>query len=316
MTGVTFLPLTPEQVLAEHPDTAGNPYFLTVHDGGLAMPAGADAWVHATPNGDGSWTARGYFGPLGNTGTPVTEERLDGPDPLYASFCAAANSEADGAYGVISAIAGASHTVRYRSDLRDLFEEFPTLTIEAYGGSYPVQAEGTLAGHPFYFRYRSGNASLKVGGDLFQQSLWLATTAYGDGLQGHLSLDEFKSLFRQLVAALDRAPIYWEFEGNRTCDRIPDPALVNWEAELLGVEAPETTEIPARDRKGAPTSMGAWGHTPAEAWQRLHRTEGFYKITAEQWRAHVAEHGLRPETITADERVFPDADPDWAAPAI
>lgn len=312
MTGVTFLPLTPEQVLAEHPDIAGDPYHFQIVDGGLAMPAGTSAWLLATPNPDGTWDARAWLAPFGDsTGDPAWQETLTGPSPIYASLSAAANKEADGAYGVVSAISDAAHYVSMCARLMPLHQQFPALHVESYGGACPVQAEGTIHGYEFYFRYRHCAATLTVGGDLHQQALWSSGLEFGEGDQGWLTDEEFIDVMGRLIRSLERAPIWWEFEGTRTKDR--EQPKGDWEAALLGTEPPATPPpIPAEDRAGAPTSMGSWGHTPAEAWDRLHDDRDRYRITGARWLAYVAEHGLVNQTVTVDERVFPDTDPDWA----
>lgn len=312
MTDVTFMPLTPEQVLAEHPEAADQPRNLSILDGGLATTAGDRAWLHATPNADGSWDAKAWIAPFGQrTGDPVLASTLTGPSAIYASLAAAANKEADGAYGVVSAIGEAARLARTLATLTPLHEAFPALAVESYGGSFPVQAEGTIHGYEFYFRYRHCSATLTVGGDLHYQALWSSGLVHGEGDQGWLTDAEFIDIMSRLIRDLTRAPMWWEFAGVRTKDRAQPKG--NWEVELLGGTPPATPPpVPAKDRAGAPTSMGSWGHTPAEAWDRLHDDEDRYKVTGAQWLAYVAEHGLVNETVTEDERVYPESDPDWS----
>ena len=313
MTDVTFMPLTPEQVLGEYPTATGDPHNIQIVNDGLAMAAGDRAWLHATPNPDGSWTAQAWIAPFGDdTGELVYRAALVGPAPIYASLAAAANHEADGAYGIISAITEAARYVRMRVTLLPLHEKFPALQVHSYGGSFPVQAEGTIHGYEFYFRYRHCSATLTVGGDLHYQALWSSGLQHGDDDQGWLTDAEFMDIMGRLITDLTRAPMWWEFEGTRTKDA---QQYSTQEAELLGDTPPATPPpLRAKDRAGAPTTMGSWGHTPQEAWDRLHDNEDRYKITGEQWLAYVAEHGLSPETITVDEREYPVIDPHWSAP--
>ena len=313
MTDVTFMPLTPEQILAEHPNITGDPYRFQIINGGLAMPAGDLAWIHAVPNPDGTWAAKAWVAPFGDaTGDPAYEDTLSGPAPIYASLAAAANHEADGSYGVVSAISEAARYVGMRARLMSLHDQFPALQVGSYGGMCPVQAEGTIHGHEFYFRYRHCSATLTVGGDLHYQALWSSGLQHGEDDQGWLTDAEFMDIMGRLITDLTRAPMWWEFEGTRTKDAQQHSTQ---EAELRGDTPPATPPpLRAKDRAGAPTTMGSWGHTPTEAWKRLHDTEDRYQITGEQWLAYVAEHGLSPETITVDEREYPDTDPDWTAP--
>lgn len=47
-----------------------------------------------------------------------------------------------------------------------------TIHIESIGGECPVQAEGTIYRHPFYFRARGDQWSIGVGGDPVSSPIW------------------------------------------------------------------------------------------------------------------------------------------------
>lgn len=54
------------------------------------------------------------------------------------------------------------------------------LTIAWIGGNCPVQAEGTIAGKPFYFRARFDSWSMRIGGDPVGNPEWRYDEEYGD----------------------------------------------------------------------------------------------------------------------------------------
>lgn len=70
-----------------------------------------------------------------------------------------------------------------------------TRTISEQGGACPYQAEGTILGQHFYFRFRHDYASLTVG-EADQVGIDGIT---GDPYGGVLSDDEFEKLFRKLL---------------------------------------------------------------------------------------------------------------------
>lgn len=59
------------------------------------------------------------------------------------------------------------------------------LIIDWIGGNCPVQAEGTIAGKPFYFRARGRKWSFEVGDGDLDDIAWVANwhyeESYGDG---------------------------------------------------------------------------------------------------------------------------------------
>lgn len=70
-----------------------------------------------------------------------------------------------------------------------------TRTITQQGGACPYQAEGTILGQHFYFRFRSDFASLTVG----ETEQVVIGGVTGDPYSGTLSCDEFEKLFRKLL---------------------------------------------------------------------------------------------------------------------
>ena len=109
----------------------------------------------------------------------------------------------------------------------------PHLQINDYGGVVPFQAYGTWYGYAFYFRYRGGHASLRVGDTedtVISQPLWEADVYYGDELQGALDRDEFITLFCDLGSNLKRANFSYRFRYTGTPDGT-SPAYVFRTAE-------------------------------------------------------------------------------------
>jgi hypothetical protein len=176
----------------------------------------------------------------------------------------------------------------FRAAADGLMAQLPGLSVEWGGGMSPFQAEGTLYGQPFYFRFRHNTAVLRVGGDLHFKALYVAATEYGASEdQGWLDPAAFVALMRQLIPALQRAEIYWEFPGIQPRD--------------VGVlEA------------GTPVMYGAWGHTPEQAWEQLNQPSNYLTsvgIDEATQAAMRAEQQLCPQTVTVDDRVFPNPDP-------
>jgi hypothetical protein len=102
---------------------------------------------------------------------------------------------------------------------RDRFTALaPDATLTSYGGAIPFQAEGTWGPHAFYFRYRGGTATLRVGtsaDSIVSDPLWQASTSYGDSMNGFLLFTEFLDLFATLSQQLERSPfLYWFSPSN------------------------------------------------------------------------------------------------------
>lgn len=73
------------------------------------------------------------------------------------------------------------------------------VTIDQIGGNCPVQAEGHIAGKPFYFRARGEHWSIGVGGDVIGQPDWYYEEEYPGGTfaAGWMSIDEAKQFIQQ-----------------------------------------------------------------------------------------------------------------------
>ena len=52
------------------------------------------------------------------------------------------------------------------------------IKIDQIGGNCPVQAEGTIAGEPFYFRARGEHWSIGIGGDVVGEPDWFYQEEY------------------------------------------------------------------------------------------------------------------------------------------
>ena len=71
----------------------------------------------------------------------------------------------------------------------------PEITTTLIGGNCPVQAEGTINGHEFYFRARGDSWSLSVGGpDVVGHPVWYYEQPYGEWPDaGWMSVDEARA---------------------------------------------------------------------------------------------------------------------------
>lgn len=189
----------------------------------------------------------------------------------------------------------------YRSVLRhrytELFKRIPSLQLHSAGGMLPFQAEGTIDGLPFYFRYRSDYMSLTVAAserdEFWSKPLYQAGQEYGDGdgYGGVLSHEEFMEQFPKMVKMLKKAPLLWEFKGRY----LQDNEEFNHTA-------------------GKEVTRHAWGYTAEEAYACLHSMEYFEDESLHETMRKVAENqNLSPISSTVDDRVFPDPEPDFAA---
>lgn len=73
-----------------------------------------------------------------------------------------------------------------------------TILVETLGGNCPVQAEGTINDHPFYFRGRHEQVSLSIAGpsgDVFGSDAWVHTDQNDDAgwLEDKIALDIIKA---------------------------------------------------------------------------------------------------------------------------
>lgn len=100
-----------------------------------------------------------------------------------------------------------AHSVALSSVERTLRQEFPGLRLTSAGGVVPFQAEGTLDGDPFYFRYRHDEARLGVGGDPVAHPLFESSVPDGGEFFDELpGLDAFVEAMRYLVPRLAPVP--------------------------------------------------------------------------------------------------------------
>lgn len=79
----------------------------------------------------------------------------------------------------------------------------PDVVIEDLGGCCPVQGEGTVNGHPFYFRARGNRWAMGIGGeDPVMQPLWYMDQPYGDEpyAAGYMPLSEAEAFIRSAAA--------------------------------------------------------------------------------------------------------------------
>lgn len=181
---------------------------------------------------------------------------------------------------------------RLRYQYAPLFERIEGLHLFSAGGACPFQAEGTIAGLFFYFRFRGEHMSLTLASeyeDIWSKPLYASSQAFGDGsgFTGWLDGGDFVEQFTFMVQKLERSPMLWRFEGVFTEDHY-------------------------RDKAGDPSEMSTWGHTPEEAWDRLMQI-GSDSGDIEAAQAYIAKYALDPQTVTVDDRVFPDPEPDFRA---
>lgn len=143
------------------------------------------------------------------------------------------------------------YEMQLQVQLRPLIDRVPGLLVLDAGGAMPFQAHGTWHGYPFYFRYRSGHASLDISDDLdtvFTTPFWSASCRYGDEHDGSLNMDEFTDLFIQLGAQLARAPFAYHFpDRDQASDATLGGALV-WAHSLAEACRSLRTEVDDPDR--------------------------------------------------------------------
>ena len=76
------------------------------------------------------------------------------------------------------------------------------LVIDSLGGNCPVQAEGTIAGKPFYFRARDQHWSIGIGGDPVLAPEWYREQGFGDSefAAGWMEEDQARRFIEQCAA--------------------------------------------------------------------------------------------------------------------
>lgn len=175
-------------------------------------------------------------------------------------------------------------------DWKDLSDAIPGLVITSAGGIMPYQAQGTLHGHPFYFRCRGEHASLRlveVDGDAVADNPLYSAGVPTDYM---IDTDGFIELMKRLVPQLKRAPFRWEFEGKKV--------TVDSEFTVL---SSEETEI----------SYG-WGNTPEEGFIDTKQHSEYLTdkgFTTEIQNKLWAARELNPIPVNSDNRNWPAVEP-------
>ncbi|MFS0885231.1 hypothetical protein [Aeromicrobium sp. 179-A 4D2 NHS] len=175
----------------------------------------------------------------------------------------------------------------------------PGLLVESAGGACPYQSEGTIKGYPYYFRYRSGHASLKIGmpGTKpygWDTVLWDASKQHGDDYDGFLEPEEFANLMIELVPQLERAPRWWRVPGNKVRFReVPDDITGDMKVEAYVTGEQDDTLCVA--------------YTAEEAVERL--TEMARSGVGGRVGDYSHLLGFDVDAIDPDDRVWPDPEP-------
>lgn len=92
----------------------------------------------------------------------------------------------------------------------------PAVNIVELGGNCPVQAEGTIAGKPFYFRARGSSWRLSVGdGDPMRNPEWTHKEGYGETFEAGWM--EEKEAIRFILQAAE-----W-YQATRSAEQQPRP---------------------------------------------------------------------------------------------
>lgn len=136
---------------------------------------------------------------------------------------------------VIKEIRRIPRQIRIDIETKAILDRIPNLKFESYGGMVPFQAEGKWLDWDFYFRYRSGEATLRIGyweetgptkdsEDLISAPYWASHTGYGDEFDGCLNMDEFAKLFIELASNLGDGWFPYQFEEVEGEKRIFAPA--------------------------------------------------------------------------------------------
>lgn len=185
------------------------------------------------------------------------------------------------------------HEISREYKYQNLIALAPELVITNAGGACPFQMEGTLNGHDFYFRYRGGYASLKIGlTDAIGEPYWSAGTEYGHYLDGDLNQDEVAYLFCLLATQLDKTPYRYIFYRTETGPE----AVIEYERE-------DGTTFTL------PDEYIGWGLTAEEA--RLDTCERNREMK-ERFGDDYRQVSISPDDITTDTvdpRVYPAVTP-------
>jgi hypothetical protein len=88
------------------------------------------------------------------------------------------------------------------------------IRIDYIGGNCPVQAEGRINGHKFYFRARGEHWSIGVGGDPIMNPAWSYEEPYGDEpfAAGWMTEDEARTFIDKAVGLFRASPEFHEMQ--------------------------------------------------------------------------------------------------------
>jgi hypothetical protein len=84
-------------------------------------------------------------------------------------------------------------------------------TITTFGGNCPVQAEGTIDGHAFYFRARGAHWSMSIGGkDVIGEPLWRHFEYWAPWpMAGYMTDDEARECIDRAIDIFRNYPPRW-----------------------------------------------------------------------------------------------------------
>lgn len=189
-----------------------------------------------------------------------------------------------------------------------LTDLIPGIVVTSAGGFVPFQAEGLLHGLPFYYRERTGLASLSVGGPGAPHAygpnpLWRAQEDVEELRGGRAWLDSLINLVQTL------RPLEFRYEfAHRE---------VTW-SDRKPKNIDTVTFTPGNDN--APmTFKAARGSTPALAYERAATFEESAYLSGHGWSVDVQRrlHDAQVATMSSepsapDDRVWPDIHPTFA----
>jgi hypothetical protein len=188
----------------------------------------------------------------------------------------------------------------YAQDINDwtwLSQLIPGIVVTSAGGIVPFQAEGLLHGLPFYYRERSGWASLSIAG-ANEPNAYGNTNLYhaGEEVEEFRSGPGWVSTLLNLVENLERSPFLYHFEGRDT--------QTTGEGDEMEVHT-----------LNAPKTYWGWGHTPEEAFEDTKEISSYLSehgysedFQREMWDAK----RIYPMHTNDDDRIFPDPEPVFA----
>jgi hypothetical protein len=264
--------------------------------------------VRARP-GDGRWNIEGWAVPRGDGAELLLAVAVATVEPS-ATFDVRPGDEIHNPFDLngrvdsgveVWALRGAIRDVRSMYDSARFAALFPGAVLQEYGGAVPFQAEGSWHGHPFYFRYRNGQASLSLtaeGRNPVGNPHWSGAVDFGDPIQGILTFEEFLHLFGRCARELTRSEFVFEFApvGAPDMRRLQREAMA--ETREKGFRPGER---PARDAMRA-----AHQAYPPVVIRAYDLREARIKLGLEEERTGI-QYMLEP--LTPDDRVWPERMP-------